>query len=92
MMERAIGPWSCDRADVLPVQEPHEIAGVHRFDLAPQAPEGHSVDARQNTPVAPLDLAAKRCGRRREAAAQHLPFGFEPKQRRLHHLAGQGES
>src|SRR5690349_4474319 len=60
-VEGAVGSMKLrTRLHVLPViQEPHEIARVHRLDLASQTPEGHSVDTRQNAPVAPLDLAAK---------------------------------
>ena len=43
---------------MLPViQEPHEVAGVHRLDLAAQPAERQPVNACEDPPVAPFDLA-----------------------------------
>ncbi len=45
--------------DMLPAQqEPHEVPGGHRLDLAPAALAGIDVDPRQQPPGAPLGVFA----------------------------------
>ena len=83
----------CARLHVLPViQEPHEVAGVHRLDLAAQPAERHPVNAGQHSAIAPFDLAAVGRRRCRKTAAQYLSFSFEPEERSLHYLGRQPES
>src|SRR5688500_3081380 len=55
------------------------------LDLAAQTAERRSVNARQHTAVAPLDLALR--SRARKAPTQHLPFTFKLRQRTLDLIA-----
>ena len=59
--------------DVLPREkEPHEVGSADRLDFRAKAVERVSMDAREQTPVAPVAISA-----------QHHALGFELQQRRF---------
>ena len=75
--------FGCAR-DALPVeQEAHEIRARHRLDLGAQRLDGVTVDARQQSALAPFERGVALLhglGRARlfgEPAAQHEPFALE---------------
>src|SRR5207249_12221454 len=69
---RPFGSRIC--GDPLPAeQEPHEVGGRDRLDLAAQALERVAVDAREHPPLAPLELG----GARGKPAPQHESLVLE---------------
>ena len=73
---------------VLPAaEEGVELGGGNGFDLAAQAPDGETVNPRQQAAVAPFHLT----GRAGELAAQNLAFGFELRQRLVHQVTRHGQ-
>ena len=62
------------RVNVLPAhQEPHVLRGAHGLDLAAQRFDRHAVDAREQSPFAPLFFRRSRV----ERSAQHDPRHFQ---------------
>ena len=72
------------RAHVLPgEEEAQEVGGAHRLDLAPEPVERAAVDAREQAPVAPLDVVVRGDGAGREAAAQDVAVALDAAERRV---------
>src|SRR5262245_41227079 len=67
------------RRQMLPgKQESQEIRGRDRRNFLTQAAERETVDASEQTAIAPLDLCVWSCGCPCEPAAQDLAFRLEP--------------